>query len=665
MAPEKFSWVFGSGAQRVVGIWNTLSQKAVDAGTIAIFKTEIGRVMFCKAVKGYGEKLDVLEEERRCRRAHWHLQRQKEGALFMALKGLLQEVFDTKAGCKFEKVEEKVTAIEDTIELLQDSAQSEAHRRHTEESHFASLMPTDVVLLVSRVDKEEAEQELLYLAVAQTSLEKVTQFIQKMRQDETRQKGRLQELQEGLDREAEEVSKLKYQQVKTLLTQEFQRDIMTRWTGLDTVYIRLEHLRDLAELCAEEAKGILFGGLYCFGDYQLMGSPAAGHFQGVPDSTSRKMLPLLKQLINLLEADRNIILSPDTLNLVSRKEQDWAKLLAQSPLYKLLQEINEHLRANPEAEEPSQAEDHQQDASQPEAKFQETGRPYIDIMDAQWTCEGNLVPLTVEKISVTELVVYRFGIFVVQLVKRSINAPEINLLLASSLPTNNYTRNAFRNSFFYQHSRQRLYIRQQRLASVGDFCLLLVHCLAHLTADELSDDSNPQFLKLFHQALKALFKDMFFTRLRIPPALHAHEPRALTWDNLFRKELYPETYTDAISDLLDVKLKDPKVLAFLAEHLQQSKETRNDNISGAPVKGQRAERLQGQSAMQNDGVSFESKSELDLEDIEEKMDNITVELTAIFESEQKGQESTVSVSKKRAFLKEIEELEAELASRKK
>ncbi|XP_067826819.1 uncharacterized protein [Heptranchias perlo] len=198
-------------------------------------------------------QLDALEEELSCRRAYWHHQRQKEEALFIALKGLLQEVSDTEADCKFEKVEEKVAALEDTIDLLQDNAQSEAQRRHTEESHFASLMPTDVVLLVSRVDKEETEQQLLYLAMAQTFLEKVTQFIQKIRQDEARQRGQLQELQEGIDRQAEEVSRLRYQQVKTLLTQEFQKNTM-RWTGLDMVYVKLEHLRDLAELCAQEAK---------------------------------------------------------------------------------------------------------------------------------------------------------------------------------------------------------------------------------------------------------------------------------------------------------------------------------------------------------------------------------------------------------------------------
>ncbi|GCB65295.1 hypothetical protein scyTo_0009942 [Scyliorhinus torazame] len=450
--------------------------------------------------KPAGGMLDALEEELNCRRAHWHLQRHKEEALHVDLKGLIQ-VSDTKADCKFEKVEEDVTALEDTIDMLQDSAQSEAQRRDIQDSHFASLMPNDIVLLVSHVNKEEAEQQLLYLAMAQTFLEKVTQFLQKMRGDESRQRGQLKELQEGIDRHAEESSRRRYQQVKSLLTREFQKNMMSRWTGLDMVYIRLEHIRDLAELCVLEAK-----------------------------------------------------------------------------------------------------------------------------------------------------------------------VPETNLLLASSLPTNKYTRNAFRNSFFYQHSQKTLFIRRQRLASVGDFSLLLVHCLSHLAADELNDDSNPQFLRIFHQALKALFEDMFFLRFRIPPTSNALNLRASTTDKLFQNEFDPEIYTDAISDLLNIKLKDPKTLAFFAEHLQRRTAAGKSNTTGTPVKDLRAkkiiEHLQGQSEIQrSNGDCFESKSELDLEDIEEKIDNVTMELTAVFETEQEVQESTVSVSKKIAFLKEIEELEAEFDSR--
>ncbi|XP_048471559.1 uncharacterized protein si:dkey-103g5.4 [Rhincodon typus] len=528
-------------------------------------------------------------------------------------------------------------------------------------------MPTDIVLLISQVDKEEVEQQLLYLAMAHTFIEKVRQFIHKMCQEEVHQRGQLQKCINQ-----QETFRLKHQQVKMLLTREFHKSMMSRWAGLDIVCVRLEHLRDVAELCTLEAKDILSGELYCFGDYQLIGHGTMGQLYGAPYLTTQKMLPLLKQLIGLLETNKNIILSPDTLNLVTCHEKDRAKLLSQSPLIKLLKEINEQLKTNLKTEELWLENDHQQNTTQTEAKYQvpEADRPYIDITDAQWTCEGKLVPVSLETISVPELVVYRFGIFMAQLVKKSINAPEVNMLLASSLPTNNYTHNAFRNSFFYQHSQKTLFIRRQQLASVGTFYLLLVHCLSHLAADELSDDSNPLFLQLFHQALKTLFKDMFFTRFQILPPINACEPRASTSSKLFQKEFHSEIYTDAISDLLNIDMKDSTTLTLLTEQLQQHTEARNNKTTGAPMKGQRADKikgcLQGQSEEQNDnGIFFESKSELDLEDIEEKIDNITMELSAIFEAERKVQWSTVSVSKKRAALKEIEELEAELDSKKK
>ncbi|XP_062894528.1 uncharacterized protein LOC134340886 [Mobula hypostoma] len=288
----------------------------------------------------------------------------------------------------------------------------------------------------------------------------------------------------------------------------------------------------------------------------------------------------------------------------------------------------------------------------------EKDRPYIDAVDAEFTCEGNLEPLTPEKISVTELAVYRFGIYIVQRVKRVINVPEINLLLASSLPQNNYTHNAFRNSFFYQHSQNTLFIRRQRLASVGDFSLLLVHCLAHLAAGELSDDSDALFLKFFHQALKCIFKETFFTRLSVSPALCAHEPTDSPWDNLFQTEDCLGIHTDAISDLLNIKLKDPKSLADFEE---EDREIKKDNRASTQSKDQQSETMNGHQSQieKNNEACFESRSELDLRDVQEKIDYLTVELSALLDLEQKVQDRAIS-QRKTFLFKEIEELETEL-----
>ena len=47
-------------------------------------------------------------------------------------------------------------------------------------------------------------------------------------------------------------------------------------------------------------------------------------------------------------------------------------------------------------------------------------KAYIDVKDAQWTCKGDLTPVDINKISPSQFVVYRFGVFVIKLLNQSI-----------------------------------------------------------------------------------------------------------------------------------------------------------------------------------------------------------------------------------------------------
>ena len=114
-------------------------------------------------------------------------------------------------------------------------------------------------------------------------------------------------------------------------------------------------------------------------------------------------------------------------------------------------------------------------------------------------CKGELIPVDINELSPTHFVVYRFGVFITQLLQKHLDIPEITLLLASSLPPNNYAKNAFRNSFFFEHSRRILFIRQERMESVGDFIVLVLHCMGHIKIDDLTDDNNPLFLREFYK----------------------------------------------------------------------------------------------------------------------------------------------------------------------
>ena len=42
--------------QRVVGLWNSLPQRVVEASSLAIFKRELDGALVAKGIRGYGEK---------------------------------------------------------------------------------------------------------------------------------------------------------------------------------------------------------------------------------------------------------------------------------------------------------------------------------------------------------------------------------------------------------------------------------------------------------------------------------------------------------------------------------------------------------------------------------------------------------------------------------
>ena len=128
-------------------------------------------------------------------------------------------------------------------------------------------------------------------------------------------------------------------------------------------------------------------------------------------------------------------------------------------------------------------------------------RAYIDVKDAQWLCQGDLTPADINNISASQFVIYRFGVFVIRLLHKMIGTPDVTLLLANNLPANNYEQNCFRNSIFYEHSRKILFVRRERMESIGDFVLVIVHSLAHVHADDLVADSNPIFLRTFYKVL--------------------------------------------------------------------------------------------------------------------------------------------------------------------
>ena len=145
-----------------------------------------------------------------------------------------------------------------------------------------------------------------------------------------------------------------------------------------------------------------------------------------------------------------------------------------------------------------------------------SGEGYIDIKDdTLWSGDEELVPIDLSNTTARTFVVYKFGCFITDLLTIHCHHLPVTLLLAEKLPSNSeLERNAYRNSFYYDANNRILYLRGERLDNVGEFVLVLVHCLSHIAAGDLRDDNNPVFLKEFHHALAVLCDDLFFARYR-------------------------------------------------------------------------------------------------------------------------------------------------------
>ncbi|XP_056178907.1 uncharacterized protein LOC130141767 [Falco biarmicus] len=255
-----------------------------------------------------------------------------------------------------------------------------------------------------------------------------------------------------------------------------------------------------------------------------------------------KSIKVLKQAEHLM-ASRIILLNPQ-FTTPSPCGGDKIKCIKSSFFLDLLKDVNDELRSHAVAA--GLLESQRLDT--------ETASTSQGIQDALMTQEGELTVIDPTTLSAREFLIYQYGISVLQFLRFHIDAPEINLCVASSLPLSNDTGNAFRNSFFYQNSKNKLFVRRDCLRSVGSFLLLLVHCSAYITAADFSHDTSPLFLRLFYQALKACLSEMFSLRLQLSAALQGDKSYGIS-QMLLKEEPFSQEEMHSISQLFERKVK--------------------------------------------------------------------------------------------------------------
>ena len=204
---------------------------------------------------------------------------------------------------------------------LLENAKREVQRRGAAQQDYASIIPADIVTILTAGDKAEHEREEAHVAAQVKFSEVIKKCFAKLEQEEKRYQDRMGDLEGAMNPEAEITATQRYKQAKARLQGELRDQLRTRIENVDEQHSALEYAREFSELCAAEAKVVLTRSALLAGDYdaQLTGVYGDADSTGNQDS---ELIPLLRQLIAMLESGGPFYLSPELLNLLQQGQGD-------------------------------------------------------------------------------------------------------------------------------------------------------------------------------------------------------------------------------------------------------------------------------------------------------------------------------------------------------
>ncbi len=144
------------------------------------------------------------------------------------------------------------------------------------------------------------------------------------------------------------------------------------------------------------------------------------------------------------------------------------------------------------------------------------GPTYADERDRRWALQGTEpVVCQPQDLQPRQYVVYRFGLFLQEMLVQKRKHTRVPVLIARTLPVHApYIGNAFCNSIYFDAASSSLVVRLERLDTVGEYAVVLAHALAHVHVGSMLSDADATFLHEFHRCLHVLCEDIF--SLRIP-----------------------------------------------------------------------------------------------------------------------------------------------------
>ena len=260
--------------------------------------------------------LALLEEEIMARRGFWRRQRQKELDLTLKEHKLAHQLLYDMDSLTSHSLRKTLEEIDSDSQQLSDNYKREMQRRGIAQQDFSGVIPPEVVSIVTESDVLERDCEECHVMAHVKYTDTVRKFFSKLQEEEKRYQDRMADLDGAMNPEAEITALQRYNQAKSRLQMELRDQIATRMEALDQCHATLEYARQKSELCATESKVCLTRSALLAGDYDAQLSGAYGFGKTVDDGDS-ELVPLLRQLIAMLQSGGPFYLSPELLNLIN------------------------------------------------------------------------------------------------------------------------------------------------------------------------------------------------------------------------------------------------------------------------------------------------------------------------------------------------------------
>ncbi|XP_062822384.1 uncharacterized protein LOC134294709 isoform X6 [Anolis carolinensis] len=261
------------------------------------------------------ELTDALETEVAAKQRFWRGQREKEEELLKELDFLRLDILEAAKEGKMNKLryKDKLKPAEEIYRSLEESSNQEAQRR----ANRQLKAPRDSKpSLQMRVEKDERDQEARVQVLLRKTLEKLVQFVRKVQLDEGRIQMQLKEVERQRSSSLQILETLQETSRKTTLhlVAAFEEHMAKHQANVERACCRLEYLRYLLETVALQTKDLHSGSSQCFVNYpswRFYG--AAGAPQGTWEVINRKLIPLLRSVLETLKESKRSPLSPEVL----------------------------------------------------------------------------------------------------------------------------------------------------------------------------------------------------------------------------------------------------------------------------------------------------------------------------------------------------------------